>query len=67
MQIKDQKTIDQAAKSILELKKCLKWVKTDKKFAEKRLEAAKKEVNFFNKRIIQIQAQIIDINNLSKN
>jgi hypothetical protein len=62
-----KKPTDQVAKSILELKKCLKWVKTDKKFAEERLETAKEEINFFNKKIIQIQAQIIDINNLSKN
>lgn len=51
---------------ISELKKCLKWVNTDKKFAEKRLKDAKKEVDFFNKRINQIQDQIISINNLSK-
>ena len=47
---------------IAQLKKCLKWVNTDKKFAEIRLKEAEKEVDFLNKRIIQIQNEIININ-----
>lgn len=51
---------------ISELKKRLKWVNTDKKFAKKRLKDAKKEVDFLSKEMIEIQDQIISINNLSK-
>lgn len=51
--------------SITELKKVLKWIKTDKKFAEKRLKDAKKEVEFLNKRLAQTSIQITNFNNLT--
>lgn len=45
----------------LELKKSLRWAKTDLAFAEKRLKAAKKEVAFATKRIIEIQDQLLKL------